>query len=421
MTASSQQEGHLVIVTVSCTDPTSTARPSTSKSAPKRRTNMKNASIVLVSSFLLVTFSKETLGVHELDEVYAIGPVAVPPFKMHWTGISKSSASIIEREGKFQLALHAIMKKRGATIYFKYNLNNLEGFRAQKCPADIAAGRDNTPKPPVLRTQVPNINELSKHAQVRGEVIQQLEKLHACTEHLGEHSQPGACAKTAAGHICLNLWRKRIWADAIIPGSASLEHPPHCSEFNGQRNGCVSLAKPRGRTGPNSAVQPAAPANATMFLPLLTTLIGQQHMMFTALMGSRVPTSFSALLGLESASVAGGCSLDRPLLPFLPPALASCGSLPGFASNIFHFFLLTLLEKRNIDVLDQEELLTSNEMTPGTLSSVPITRLMEITNLKEGPAWQLVDFAHEYTARLRFKRQHALPYNPDDEFCISTG
>ncbi|KAI0700952.1 hypothetical protein BC835DRAFT_1265589 [Cytidiella melzeri] len=408
MTAPSQQEGHLVIVTVSCADPASAARPSTSKSAPKRRTDVKNASVVLVSSFLLVTFSKETLGVHELDEVYAIGPVAVPPFKMHWTGISlhltpssKSSASNIEREGEFQLALHAIMKKRGATIYVEYNLDNLEGFRARKRPADIAAGRDNTPNPPVLRTRVPNINEFSKHAQVRGEVIQQLEQLHACTEHLGEHSQPGACAKTAAGHICLNLWRKRIWADAIISGDASLEHPPHCSEFDGQRDGRVGLAKPRGRTGPYSA----------------------------------------------SASVAGGCSLDRPSLPFLPPASASCGSSPGFASSInvlhessptlstmtpflspiparrdiVHFFLLTLLEKRNIDVLDQEELLTSNEMTPGTLASVPITRLMEITNLKEGPAWQLVNFAREYTARLRFKRQHASPYNPDDEFCFSTG
>ncbi|KAI0682112.1 hypothetical protein BC835DRAFT_433981 [Cytidiella melzeri] len=445
-TATSQQEPHLVIVTVSCTDPASAARPSTSKAAPKRRTDVKNASIVLTGALPLVTFSKEALTVHELDEVYSIGPVAVPPFKMHWTGLTKGSASMIEREDEFQRALDAVLKKRGATVFVEYNLDLLEGFRARKRPANIVAGRDDTLNTPGLGTKKPAVDDFSEHAQRRGEIIVQLEEMHTCAEHLGEHGQPGACAKTEAGHIRLTHWRKRIWADAYISGDATLKHPPHCPEFDGQRDGRISLAKPRGRTGPHSlaAVPSAAPADVAALLPILTTLIGQQNMMFTALMGSRNILPTSPLSGPESTSVLGRLSLPSlptsTSMPFATPSQPSLGftsgtnmpSTPLLTSSamqffspiparrdIIHFFLLTLLEKRNVDVLDQEELLTSCEMTPSTLSSIPIQRLMEITNLKEGPAWQLVDFARDYMERLSFKREHASPYNPDDEFCFT--
>ncbi|KAI0684905.1 hypothetical protein BC835DRAFT_1421812 [Cytidiella melzeri] len=444
------QEGHLVIVTVSCADPASAGRPSTSKSVPKRRTDVKNASIVLVSTLPLVTFSREALSVHELDEVYSIGPVAVPPFKMHWTGLGKGSAPKIEHEDEFRRALGAVLKKRGATVFVEYNLDNLEGFRARKRPADIVAGHHDTPDGPLPCTKKPHVEDFSEHAQRRGTIIRQLEELHACAEHLGEHGQPGACAKTEAGHLALNHWRKRIWAEAYISGDTTLKHPPHCPEFDGQRNGRVNLTKPRGRTGPHPAVTAAAPGDIAAFLPMLTALVEQQNMMFTALMSSRPLTSTSALSRLEPASAANGHSSDR----LLPPSLAT-SPLTSFATpsqpllgfdlganmlcmppptsstaqsffspiparhDIMHFFLLTLLEKRDVDVLDQEELLTSCAMTPGMLPSVPIQRLMEVTNLKEGPARQVVDFAHEYMERLRFKRQHASAYNPDDEFCFS--
>lgn len=75
------------MISVTCMDPASPAKSSHSKAAPKKRTDVKNASIVLSSSLSVLDFSRQLLAAHELDEVYAVGPVAVPPFKIHWTGI----------------------------------------------------------------------------------------------------------------------------------------------------------------------------------------------------------------------------------------------------------------------------------------------------------------------------------------------
>ncbi|KAI0682798.1 hypothetical protein BC835DRAFT_1476297 [Cytidiella melzeri] len=116
------QEGHLVIVT--------RRKAIDLKIVPKRRTNVKNASIVLVSTLALVTFLREALSVHKMDEVYSIGPVVVPLFKMHWTGLGKGFAPKIEHEDEFRHALGTVLKKRGATVFVEYNLDNLEGFRA---------------------------------------------------------------------------------------------------------------------------------------------------------------------------------------------------------------------------------------------------------------------------------------------------
>lgn len=78
------------------------------------------------------------------------------------------------------------------------------------------------------------------------------------------------------------------------------------------------------------------------------------------------------------------------------------------------YFLLTLLEKRGIDMLDHESLLT-----PDVLSYIPVQCLVEITGLQEGHAWKIINFAREYTERLKYKRQHAAGYDSDEEFFFS--
>ena len=75
-------------MTVGCTDPASISKAASSKAAaPKRRIEVKNASIALSGDLSLIAFSKRVLAAHELDELYTIGPVTAPPFKMHWSGL----------------------------------------------------------------------------------------------------------------------------------------------------------------------------------------------------------------------------------------------------------------------------------------------------------------------------------------------
>jgi hypothetical protein len=66
-------------------------------------------------------------------------------------------------------------------------------------------------------TQVPRIEEFREEKQLHGRIIIQLKKRWPCTQHQGEHGEPGYCYITpSAEHVGLNNCKLKIWAAAIV-------------------------------------------------------------------------------------------------------------------------------------------------------------------------------------------------------------
>jgi hypothetical protein len=66
-------------------------------------------------------------------------------------------------------------------------------------------------------TRVLCIKEFGEDEQLHGRIIIQLKKRWPCTQHQGEHGEPGYCYITpSAEHVGLNNRKLKIWATAIV-------------------------------------------------------------------------------------------------------------------------------------------------------------------------------------------------------------
>ncbi|KAI0794060.1 hypothetical protein C8Q74DRAFT_1365587 [Fomes fomentarius] len=384
-------EGHLIQATMHYVEQARgpSQRGSKVVMKPLHVTKMVNAPL---SGITRAEFVCAFLGAHGLAEQYAAGPHSGPKFKLWWTGVSKGQAGTIERDCDFDVALNAILKKRGCrAVSVGFQLEDLNGFSV-RTKRPFLADIDSIDQEEELMhgTMVPQVATFSSTVQLHGSIILELRRIHKCSDHVDENNQAGACykpdGKGVQGHIRLNNRRLKSWAAAVAAGEATKYIPPNNSDFDG-----VVGPKPRGTLGPHSAAAPSVgdPTQALLLglMPLFTALAGQQ---------------------LVSAHTAGPSvfSLGNP--PRTPAHVSQRSPLSSPLQpddNELHQFLVALLAKKDIDLLACESQLAALDFTPDILPVVEVSQLKEVTGATDGKLIKMQLFAKEWTKRQEEKRR----------------
>lgn len=278
-----------------------------------------------------------------------------------------------------------------------------------------------------MTAKVPTLGQFSDQDTLHGGIVLELQKEHKCTEHLGEHGQPGYCYKPEGGdHIALNFHRFKVWAAAIvcfcfefycelysrsIPFQAAHETskyiPPNHAAFDGARDGRLNPKRPRGRTGPRPALpaEASAPDSQAGLMPLLTTLLTQQVLerlnpTATNQNDKTPPSTPKKRRNTTSHHPISPCpKRPRPQLPIRPTS-----PLPDPANEL-HSFLLALRKARTIDLLAYEKALSDLEFTPDILPEVSALRLVQIFGGTEGRALKVRAYANVWYEELTEKRR----------------
>lgn len=152
------------------------------------------------------------------------------------------------------------------------------------------------------------------------------------------------------------------------------------------------MVKPRGRTGPHVAVQPA-PAQTSnsdvllaAMIPFLTTMATNASAMVTPMRKSTAPEP------MTPTKVRVTKMIPVPRSP-----------VPNHGDEL-HQFLLDLVQARKIDILDKEAALNALDLTPDIIPDIPLTRFCDLTGLVEGGALKAQKYCREWYARLEEKR-----------------
>ncbi|GBE80911.1 hypothetical protein SCP_0306320 [Sparassis crispa] len=240
--------------------------------------------------------------------------------------MKKGGAGTIETDDEFSVTLGAILKKRGCSVNVDFDVEKLEGFRLRKHVFQQIETANDTDEKLIYGTKVPHLEIVSDEAQLYGAIILELKKLHSCSDHTGEHSEPGYCYKGSHEHILLNNRRLKLWAAAIAAHDAMKQVPPNVVEFE--------------------------------------ALLIQQLAVS--------PLAFSAA--------------NPPSTPIWHTSLHSPPSTLGMPHDAadLHSFLVAFLEKKGIDMLSSEDALAAQELTPDIIPEVPLAHLCELTGAVEG-------------------------------------
>ncbi|KIK50742.1 hypothetical protein GYMLUDRAFT_65154 [Collybiopsis luxurians FD-317 M1] len=77
-------------------------------------------------------------------------------------------------------------------------------------------------------TKILCLDGCSPYEQLVGHWVDQIHKKWVCTQHRGEHGEPGHCWKDADNHhIGLNNKKIADWAKAIVEGVETIKEPPN--------------------------------------------------------------------------------------------------------------------------------------------------------------------------------------------------
>ena len=118
-------------------------------------------------------------------------------------------------------------------------------------------------------------------------------------------------------------------------------------------------------------------------LPVLSGLAGQQ---------------------LASAHAASVSSMSTPSR-LQDDAYSSPPMSPSSSDNELHQFLVALLAKKHVDLLDAEEKLAADDYTPDILHAADLARLKELTGATDGKIIKMQVFAREWSKRKEEKRR----------------
>ncbi|KAH7903729.1 hypothetical protein BJ138DRAFT_1120100 [Hygrophoropsis aurantiaca] len=389
--------GHLVSIT---TVYTAFEKPISARSsrAPVKKSKARTTKSdqIILDGTTRAKFIEAALAVHDIADQYSPGVYSGPSFKFWWTGSSggKTGATMIENDHDFEVAVAAILKKKKDTCHVnvEFDLDDMDGYRITTRKRGLPrADNDNHGDSDELLygTKVPRLDGFTEEQQLHGSIILDLKAKYSCERHQGEHGEAGYCFVDASGeHLGLNPRKLKIWAAAIAAADATKHHPPNNIEFDGIRDGRLTV-KPRGRSGP---VVPPAPqasdATALMMAALVPLIVNN----LTA------RQSHSS----DSAEVVPG----QPTTPTRPRQRAQPPLSPAPAVGFeLHACITDFLKSKEIDLTESEPVLTQLELTPDILPEVPVTHLCELMNTVEGRVRKFQVFCKEWSARLEAKRQ----------------
>ncbi|KAL6303947.1 hypothetical protein BKA93DRAFT_734171, partial [Sparassis latifolia] len=321
---------------------------------------------IILEGISRTMFITKILGVHDLADQYSPSVHSGPIFKLWFTGSrgGKTSAASIENDRDFSITLETLLhkNKKSCTVSVELDLDSMEGFCTRKRAA--VAMQDAVNDDELLYgTKVPRAEGFSEESQLDGGIILQLKQRWPCQQHLGEHDEPGYCYIAPSGeHIGLNMHKLRIWASAIRAHDSTKHEPLNTIEFDGVRDDRLLAIKPRGHTGPHTA---------SMSIDLLMLLMMAMLPLITMLANCQggLPSSSTVTAEQMAPSQAAGHHSLSPA-PAVGQELHTC--LAAFAAM------------KNIDMLEQEGLLSRLELTPDIIPEIPTFRISKLTGAVEG-------------------------------------
>ncbi|KAJ7778022.1 hypothetical protein DFH07DRAFT_766239 [Mycena maculata] len=360
---------------------------------------------------------KSALMAHGYEDDYAPGVHRGPPIKMSWTGSSggKSGAATIETDAEYNIVVMSLKKKTNPAVLVELNLDEMDGFRVMKKRSlSILPSPESSPySSPLLSpcpmpsktlpqdgdeniellygTKVPRVDDFSFQDQLHGAMIMKLNEKWSCEKHPGENGDLGHCYIDVNGkHIGLNMRKNKAWASAIVAGEATIHEPPNVLEFDGFRDGHLTVARPRGRGGPRSyASGPSGGGGGDTATVLLAAMIPFLHNLAPKTDPLKTPPR-------TALPVAFPTTPKKPTVSLSP--------IPTRSSEL-HACLDDFLRLKGINLLEAESALAQLSLTPDIIAGVPVPRLCEITSAVEGHLWGLQAFCREWSSRLEEKKR----------------
>ncbi|KAG6848074.1 hypothetical protein H0H93_003638 [Arthromyces matolae] len=379
---------HLVSVTMFFTPTTVNAPAGRSKNAKKdKKTKMTH---IDMDGITRVDFVKAFLTVYELNTHFSPGIHSGPDFKFWFTGIVKTAAATIQNDQDFEVILKALHQKdrKRCQVNVEFDVDTMQGFRIVQ-PQLASSQQINPEEELVYGTRVPSITSFSADSQIHGQWIKQLKDKWPCASHSGEHGENGFCYIAPNGkHIGLNNRRLKAWAAAILTrmfqaaGDATKSMPPNIPEFDGVRDGSNSTPRPRGRNGPAIATGSTGIDSNLLITAILASL--------------KRGRSRSRSCSPPHA----GPSTPKRSRHKVADALLSSPPEPGMELDAC---LRDFAKAKNIDMTAAAPALQELDLTPDIIPKVPISRLCEVTEAREGRVMKFQQYCETWQTRFEAK------------------
>ncbi|KAJ6556130.1 hypothetical protein B0H19DRAFT_1376984 [Mycena capillaripes] len=343
-----------------------------------------------------VAFIPIALGAHGYDDVYIAGVASGPAMRIYWAGSpgGKGEATVILYDKDWDIIVQKLAdviksSKKLDTISVVFDLDGMDGFKQR-------SKRIRSPDPYESElsfgTRVPNTDNCTPAQLAHGAAMDEIKAAHSCAEH-------GTCFIDGNGqHLEMNRFRIGAWGHAVLAGKCRPEDPPPKDLLTAWTGGSASASgsKPRGRTGPFPAQQPASKSSESTNL-LLTSMVPVM-----AMMAQNMASNFSA-----PAPVA---------TPSAPRSPVQVSSPPPAIEDDLDVFMDAYRRAKNMPdtrIDNAKAQLRDVCYTPDILaeSSVTLERLMELTGFAEGEVHGLKKFARQWTGRIEGKRaRRNIPY-----------
>ncbi|KAJ3915406.1 hypothetical protein F5877DRAFT_69914 [Lentinula edodes] len=181
----------------------------------------------LVLSFNHAGFMKYCLSLHTLEDNFELQRPNGPAFTIYWTGSAggKSNRLTIKDDDQYKNVQDELKKcnpnQKNFRVIVEFNLDSMISWETRKRRAtDFTELNDGT--------KVPRLDGFSEEERLVGHFVNEINKKYPCTEHKGEHGNNGTCWKDADNqHVGLNNRMKKLWAEAIVSGNATIKEPPN--------------------------------------------------------------------------------------------------------------------------------------------------------------------------------------------------
>ncbi|KAJ7083225.1 hypothetical protein C8R44DRAFT_894560 [Mycena epipterygia] len=352
---------------------------------PKKQHESKLvSSTVDVLSTSRVAFIPITLSAHNYENMYVAGVAGGPAMRISWSGSpgGKAGAAVVLHDEDWSILVQKLgtalkASKKLDTICVAFDLDGMEGFkqRGPKRTPDLYETELS------YGSRVPNTDNCTPAQIALGAAMDDIKAAHFCAEH-GTCFINGDCQ-----HVEINRFRLSSWGQAVLSGQCVAGSSP-LKELLAAWTGSTSASttKPRGRTGPYPAPQPATTSAADL---LLTTMVPVMAMMAQN-MASNIPAR----------------------APIVPPSARSpvqASSPPPAIEDDLDIFMDAFRRAKNIPqtlIDNAKEHLRDARYTPDIIceASVVTERLSELTGLAEGEVHQLRKFARQWSGKMEGKR-----------------
>ncbi|KAJ4474654.1 hypothetical protein C8J55DRAFT_490579 [Lentinula edodes] len=217
------------------------------ESASTAKMQTKSTSLTgkaLVLSLDRAGFMKYCLSLHTLEDNFELQRPNGPAFTIYWTGSAggKSNRLTIKDDDQYKNIQDELKKcnpnQKNFRVIVEFDLNSMINWETRKRRATDYPSTNDDFTELDSGTKVPCLDGFSEEERLVGHFVNEINKKYPCTEHKGEHGNNGTCWKDADNrHVGLNNRMKKLWAEAIVSGNATIKEPPNIPGIESTRDG----------------------------------------------------------------------------------------------------------------------------------------------------------------------------------------